>query len=60
MSSPPSAKPTPELQVMLVSNYPEAQEEAMRLGALKGFGKAALDTEQTEQLLRGILSHSTA
>jgi len=28
--------------VMLISNYEDAQEEAVRLGAAKGFGKAAL------------------
>lgn len=30
------------LPVMLVSNYPEWQQEAARLGAVPGFGKAAL------------------
>jgi CheY-like chemotaxis protein len=36
-SSEKSAIPT-----MLVSNYDDAQEEAVKLGAIKGFGKAAL------------------
>jgi CheY-like chemotaxis protein len=30
------------LPVMLVSNFPEAQEEAQSLGTLPGFGKASL------------------
>src|SRR5882724_9224547 len=30
------------IPAMLVSNYDDAQEEAVRLGAFKGFGKAAL------------------
>ena len=46
----------PALRVMLVSNYPEAQEEAERLGALRGFGKSALESDETEELLRSILS----
>jgi two-component system chemotaxis response regulator CheY len=31
------------LPVMLVSNYPEAQRQAVDLGAMPGFGKAGLD-----------------
>jgi len=48
----------PRLQVMLVSNYEEAQEEAVKLGALKGFGKSDLDSEATVELLRSALGHS--
>jgi CheY-like chemotaxis protein len=32
----------PEVPVMLVSNYDDAQAEAVQAGAVKGFGKAAL------------------
>lgn len=32
-------KPTVKSPMMLISNYPEAQEEAMAVGAVKGFGK---------------------
>jgi CheY-like chemotaxis protein len=35
----PDLKPTP---VMLVSNFPEAQAEAVGLGAAPGFGKASV------------------
>lgn len=37
--------------VMLVSNYPEAQAEAIAAGALPGFGKAQLRASETRQLL---------
>lgn len=42
-----SLKADPELAdlpVMLVSNYPEAQDEAVEAGALEGFGKSDLGT----------------
>ena len=42
--------------VMLVSNLADAQEEAERLGALPGFGKAALAAPETEELLRAVFS----
>jgi CheY-like chemotaxis protein len=40
--------------VMLVSNYPEAQAEARTLGALPGFGKAALRSGPVPALDRAI------
>ena len=46
----------PTLRVMLVSDFPEAQEQAEKLGALKGFGKAALQSQQTHDLLRSALT----
>jgi DNA-binding NarL/FixJ family response regulator len=36
----------PGTKVMLVSDYPEAQEEAVRAGALQGFGKALMGSEE--------------
>ena len=42
--------------VMLVSNLTDAQEEAEQLGALPGFGKAALAARETEDLLRAVFS----
>ncbi len=47
----------PGLRLMLVSDYPEAQEEAMQHGALKGFGKAALESDATEELIRSVLAN---
>lgn len=41
--------------MMLVSNYPEAQQEAEALGALPGFGKTDLASEQTRTRLAAIL-----
>ena len=41
---------------MLVSDLPEAQEEAVRLGALRGFGKPKLESTETEELLREVLN----
>jgi len=46
---------TTALPVMLVSNYPEAQAEAVALGALPGFGKAALGDKATHERLAGLL-----
>ena len=42
---------TAEVPVMVVSNYKEAQETAVEKGAVEGFGKAALDTAETNELL---------
>ena len=47
----------PALRVMLVSDYPEAQEEAVRQGALRGFGKSALESDATEELIRSVLAN---
>lgn len=42
--------------VMLVSNYPDAQQEAEALGALPGFGKAEIASAKATERLREILS----
>lgn len=44
-----------EIPVMLVSNYPEAQQEAVEAGAEPGFGKAEFDREETVQRLAAVL-----
>jgi len=41
--------------VMLVSNYPEAQAEAVAAGAEPGFGKNALGSPATRELLARFL-----
>lgn len=46
------AKETP---VMLVSNYADAQQAALELGAQPGFGKAALQAPQTTERLAAVL-----
>jgi hypothetical protein len=42
--------------VMLVSNYPEYQEQAVQIGAQPGFGKSALREPQTLEVIRKALS----
>jgi two-component system chemotaxis response regulator CheY len=46
----------PTLPVMLVSDFPDAQAQATSLGALPGFGKSALESPQTQDLLRAALA----
>ncbi len=41
--------------VMLVSNYADAQAEAVAAGAVPGFGKAELTRSETEEKLRAVL-----
>lgn len=40
--------------VMLVSDFPEAQDEAVELGALRGFGKAQLGEPEVLELIRQV------
>ncbi len=42
--------------VLLVSNYPEYQEKAMKVGAVQGFGKQGLGSKETLDLLSALLS----
>jgi hypothetical protein len=49
---------------MLVSNYPEAQSQAIALGAVSGFGKADLGKPRCQRALAAVLApaeepHST-
>jgi hypothetical protein len=39
-------------KVMLVSDYPEAQEEAMSAGAVRGFGKGEIGQESLTRTVR--------
>ncbi len=45
----------PKLKTMLVSNYPEAQDAAVRAGALPGFGKREMSTPRVPALIRSAL-----
>lgn len=47
----------PEARMMLVSNYPEAQQAAIAAGALPGFGKRDIGTPRVTELLRQALTH---
>lgn len=40
-----------ELPVMMITNFPEHQQQAIALGAVEGFGKRALNDEQTRTRL---------
>ncbi len=40
------------IPVMLVSNYPDAQAKAVALGAMEGFGKAALSQTKMAHILK--------
>ena len=46
----------PNLKMMLVSNYADAQQAAIAAGALPGFGKRELGTPGVAQLLRDALA----
>jgi CheY-like chemotaxis protein len=44
-----------DVPVMLVSNYPEAQQAAVAAGAIAGFGKRELGSRETAERLRAVL-----
>ena len=46
----------PDLKMMLISDYPDAQAAAKEIGALPGFGKADLGTPKVEKALKNALS----
>jgi CheY-like chemotaxis protein len=48
------------LPVMLVSNYDDAQNEAVGLGALSGFGKASLAHPQTLARIGKVLENTSS
>jgi len=44
-----------DMPVMLITNFPQYQEQAVAAGALPGFGKKELYTETTQQRLADLL-----
>jgi CheY-like chemotaxis protein len=48
-------KQHPQMKMMLVSNYPEAQAAAVAAGALPGFGKRELGTPRVAEMIRQAL-----
>ncbi len=46
--------------LMLVSNYPDAQQAAMKAGAREGFGKSALRLARTAELIQSALGLKSA
>ncbi len=49
----------PGLKMMLVSNYPDAQQAAEQAGALPGFGKRELGTPRVLEVLRSAIAGGT-
>ncbi len=49
---------TADVPVMIVSNFQETQDEAVAHGAVAGFGKAELDSEETLSKLAQYLTES--
>ena len=45
----------PNVKLMLVSNYPDAQAAAMKAGALPGFGKREMSGPRVPELIRQAL-----
>jgi two-component system chemotaxis response regulator CheY len=45
----------PQLKTMLISNYPEAQQAAVNVGAAPGFGKAQIGRPEVGELLKSAL-----
>jgi two-component system, chemotaxis family, chemotaxis protein CheY len=46
----------PNVKMMLVSNYAEAQAEAIAVGALPGFGKREIGTPRVKDAIRSALT----
>jgi two-component system, chemotaxis family, chemotaxis protein CheY len=46
----------PNLRTMLISNYPDAQKEAVAAGALPGFGKREMTSPRVAELLRNAVA----
>lgn len=50
----------PNLKMMLVSNYPDAQAAAVANGALPGFGKREIGSKRVIELLKSALEEAPA
>jgi uncharacterized phage-like protein YoqJ len=46
----------PNLKMMLISNYPDAQAAAQKAGAIPGFGKRDIGSPRVKELLRAALA----
>jgi two-component system chemotaxis response regulator CheY len=46
----------PDLKLMLITNYPDVQAQAIQLGALPGFGKREMGSPKVADLLRNALA----
>lgn len=43
------------IPIMLVSNYTDAQKDAVNAGAINGFGKSSIRSEETRRRLKEVL-----
>jgi hypothetical protein len=50
----------PSLKMMLVSNYADAQRDAIAAGALPGFGKREIGSSRVTEMLRDALKDTSA
>jgi len=50
----------PQAKLMLVSNYPQAQTDAVAAGALPGFGKRELGSSRVREILKSVLSEASS
>ena len=50
----------PNVKLMLVSNYPDAQAAAVKAGALPGFGKREMTSPRVPELIRQALADGVA
>ena len=46
----------PNVKLMLITNYDDVQKEAIRAGAMPGFGKRELGSARAKELLRAALT----
>jgi DNA-binding NarL/FixJ family response regulator len=49
----------PNIPLMLISNYPEAQSAAMAAGAVAGFGKSEIGKPRVGQVLKDVFSRTS-
>ncbi len=49
----------PQVRMMLISNFPEAQAAALAAGAIPGFGKREIGSARVKQLLRDLMGAET-
>ncbi len=50
----------PQVKMMLVSNYPEAQAAAVAVGGVPGFGKREIGSPRVVEVIRSALSLATS
>jgi two-component system chemotaxis response regulator CheY len=50
----------PQVKMMLVSNYPEAQAAAVAVGGVPGFGKREIGSPRVAEVIRSALSLATS